>query len=124
MQICVGSGVPGNGCAASHLPHAQSPAATFFSPTIFPSVVSAAWVVNVAFVVSSVAGLYGTGFALTSIGCELTPLAFTMRPMTRPLTGEPSGFLAIGTITQSLSGPGAVRPELSPCQPVLNPISP
>src|SRR5262245_24419820 len=81
-------------------------------------------VVSLAFVVSSVAGLYGTGFALTIIGCELGPRAFTILPMTRPLIGEASGFFAMGTITQSLSSPGTVRPELSPCHPLLKPISP
>jgi len=55
-QICVGSGVPGNGLSALHLAHAQSVDATFCSPTIFPSVVSAVCVTSVAFVVSSVAG--------------------------------------------------------------------
>src|SRR5215510_9180967 len=102
-QICVGSGVPGNGFSAVHFAHAQSPGAIFFSPVIFPSDVSAVCVVSVAFVVSRLEGLYGTGLALTIIGCELTPFALTMRPNTRPLTGEPSGFFAIGTITQSLS---------------------
>ena len=91
---------------------------------IFPSMVSEVCVVSLAFVVSSVAGLYGTGFALTIIGCELGPPAFTILPMTRPLIGEPSGFFAMGTMTQSLSLSGTVRPELSPCHPLLRPMSP
>src|SRR5258706_4265766 len=56
-QICVGSGVPGNGFSALHFAHAQSLLATFASPMIFPSIVSAVCVVSVAFDVSRVAGL-------------------------------------------------------------------
>ena len=37
--------------------------------------------------------MYGTGLALTIIGRESGPLALTIRPMTRPVTGEPSRFL-------------------------------
>src|SRR5215831_8985479 len=86
--------------------------------------VSEVCVVSLAFVVSSVAGLYGTAFALTIIGCEFGPRAFTILPIARPLIGEPSRFFAIGTITQSLSEAGTVRPELSPCHPLLRPMSP
>jgi hypothetical protein len=85
--------------SALHLAHAQSPLATVRSPLIFPSIVSAVCVVSVAFVVSRLAGLYGTGLAFTSIGRDSAPLAFTIRPMTSPVTGEPSRFLATGTVT-------------------------
>ena len=64
-----------------------------------PSMVSDACVVRVACVVSSVTGLYGTGFECTIIGCESAPLALTMRPMTGPVIDEPSGFFATGTTT-------------------------
>ena len=49
--------------------------------------------------VSRLAGLYGTGFAFTSIGCESGPLALTIRPITGPVIGEPSRFFATGTVT-------------------------
>src|SRR5437899_10337441 len=57
-------------------------------------------------------------------GRESGPLALTMRPNTRPVTGEPSEFFAIGTVNHSLSSAGTVRPELSPCHPLLKPMSP
>ena len=57
-------------------------------------------------------------------GRESGPLALTMRPNTRPVTGEPSEFFATGTVNHSLSSAGTVRPELSPCHPLLTPMSP
>ena len=60
-QICVGSGVPGNGCSASHLAKAQSDEGTSFSPSTLPSMVSCVCVTIFALVVSSVNGLYGMG---------------------------------------------------------------
>src|SRR5213593_2061069 len=116
--------MPGNGFVALHFAHAQSLDGIDGPSVIFPSMVSARCVVSFAFVVSSVIGLYGTGFALMINGRESGPLALTMRPSTRPGTGEPSGFFAIGTVTQSLSSAGTVRPELSPCHPLLKPMSP
>ena len=74
------------------------PGIVFGSP-ITPSMLSEAWVVRVAFVVSRLAGLYGTGLPCTNIGCESGPRALTMRPRTSPVTGEPSGFFATGTTT-------------------------
>src|SRR5438046_9706956 len=57
-------------------------------------------------------------------GRESGPLALTTRPNTRPVTGEPSEFFATGTVYHSLSSAGTVRPELSPCHPLLKPMSP
>src|SRR5688500_5624793 len=98
-QIYVGSAVPGNGLAALHRAQAQSALATVRSPPTLPSIVSDSCVTSVAFVVSRLAGLYGSGFAFTSIGCESGPLALTMRPMTKPVMGDPSRFRATGTVT-------------------------
>ncbi len=124
-QICVGSGVPGNGCAASHLAHCQSEGGMVEPTVTMPSTVSCVCVVNVACVVSRVAGLYGRGLFCTRIGCELAPLRFTMRPRTVPVMDEPSRCLAIGTTTNSLPvSVWEVAPELSPCQPLERPTSP
>src|SRR5213593_4485963 len=116
--------MPGNGFVALHFAHAQSLDGIDGPSVIFPSMVSARCVVSFAFVVSSVIGLYGTGLALMINGRESGPLALTMRPNTRPVTGEPSEFFAIGTVNHSLSSAGTVRPELSPCHPLLKPMSP
>ena len=62
MQICVGSGVPGNGRSALHRAHAQSPAGTAFVPRTAPSMPSNVAVVSVAAVVSRLTGGYGIGF--------------------------------------------------------------
>src|SRR5437867_11349121 len=57
-------------------------------------------------------------------GRESGPLALRMRPNSRPVTGEPSECFASGTVNHSLSAAGTVRPELSPCHPLLTPMSP
>src|SRR5687767_11819174 len=98
-QICVGSGVPGKGFSALQRAHAQSLLATVRSPLIFPSIVSPVRVTSVAFAVSSVAGLYGNGLLLSTSGCDAGPVALTMRPMTRPVMGDPFACFATGTTT-------------------------
>src|SRR6476661_3704461 len=55
-QIRVASGVPGKGFAVEHRAHAQSLDGIVIVDPIFPSIVSDACVVSVAFVVSSVCG--------------------------------------------------------------------
>src|SRR5713101_4093781 len=98
-QIWVGSGVPGNGLSTLHLAHAQSLLGILVVAPMTPSMLSDACVVSAACVVSRLNGLYGTGLPWTNICCELGPLTLTMRPMTGPVTGEPSGFFATGTTT-------------------------
>ena len=95
----MGSGVPGNGLAALHLAHAQSALGIVFDSPIAPSMLSEACVVSVAFAVSRLTGLYGNRLPSTYIGWESRPRALTMRPMTSPVTGEPSEFFATGTTT-------------------------
>src|SRR5688572_23355604 len=98
-QSCVGSGVPGNGLSALHFANAQSVDAITRSPSTRPSVCSAVWVTSLAFAVLRLTGLYGVGLVATYIADELGPLVFMIRAITRPVIGEPSGFLATGTTT-------------------------
>jgi hypothetical protein len=93
----VGSGVPGNGFVALHLAHAQSLLAILVTPLTMPSIVSWSWDSSVDCVVSRDTGCYGMGFECSMIGCELMPPTFMIRPMTTPVTDEPSGFFGIGT---------------------------
>src|SRR5437660_934092 len=131
-------GVPGNGCVASQRAKAQS-LLEIVDPTVTtPLTVSRIWVTSVAWLVSSDAGRYGIGLFMTLSGWESGPLRLTMRPRMFPLMDVPSRFLATGTLTHSLvastvpagremtdaySGT-VVAPALSPCQPLLRPISP
>jgi hypothetical protein len=66
---------------------------------ILPSIDSPAWVSSFAIVVSSVAGLYGSGLLFSTIGCDAGPDAFWRRPITRPVIGEPFACFAIGATT-------------------------
>ena len=82
-----------------HFAQAQSPLGILAVAPMTPSMLSDACVVRVACVVSRLIGLYGIGLVWTNIDCEPGPLTLTMRPITRPVTGEPSGFFATGTTT-------------------------
>jgi hypothetical protein len=67
-------------------------------------------------------------------GCAPRPLRFTIRPNTSPVTADPSGFFATGTLSQCLPPTDMVEriavpfetlmPALSPCQALANPTSP
>src|SRR5436190_18878338 len=59
-QMCVGSGVPGNG-VCSHVANAQSVLAMLTTPPLTPTGLSDTAEINLAFVVSSVAAGYGDG---------------------------------------------------------------
>ena len=96
-QICVGSGVPGNGFAALQLAQAQSLLGIAVTPVTMPSMVSWSCDSRCACDVSRVTGLYAMGFECSIIGEELGPLALRIRPMTGPVIDEPSGFFAMGT---------------------------
>src|SRR5215831_6384217 len=98
-QTWLGSGVPGKGFSAVHFAHAQSEAGTVSTPSILPSIDSCLWMTSFAFVVSSVAGLYGNGFVCGYMVCDAGPLAFMMRPNAGPVMEEPSAFFAVGTTT-------------------------
>ena len=96
-QICVGSGVPGNGLAASHFAQAQSVEAMATSPETSPRWFSPVRDTSLESRVSMLAGLYGTGLVCTISGCESGPARLTMRPSTSPVMGSPFGPRATGT---------------------------
>src|SRR5687768_11607888 len=69
------------------------------------------------------------GFPITLSGCELGPLRLMMRPKMRPVTPCNAGVLThslllggTGPSESALAGT-AVAPALSPCQPLLRPMS-
>src|SRR5262245_41496778 len=98
-QICVGSGVPGNGLSALHFANAQSVDLISVSPSTLPFVYSAVWVTRRAFAVFRSAGLYGVGLVATYIADESGAVVFMIRAMVRPVMEEPSAFFATGTTT-------------------------
>src|SRR5262245_66388029 len=74
-QICVGSGVPGNGLSALHFANAQSVDLISVSFSTLPFVYSAVWVTSRAFVVFRSAGLYGVGVGALDSAKRLGPSA-------------------------------------------------
>src|SRR5262245_25849940 len=107
-QSCVGSGVAGNGVLASQRAQAQSPAAIVTSPRTPTASLSPPGEVRAAFVVSRLAGLYGTALGCTRSGWEAGPERLTMRPSTSPVMGVPPAPRATGTFSHCMPVSGAV----------------
>ena len=78
----------------------------------------------------SVAGKYGIGLPITLSGCAPGPVRLTMRPMIMPVVPVSTGVfthsfaLGVTGVGDDAFAGSAVAPALSPCQPLLMPMSP
>src|SRR5207249_11660701 len=100
------------------------------SPTvIWPLTVSLVCVVSVA-PDWSAAGKYGIGLPMTFSGWPFMPLRLMMRPRTMPVVPVRTGVfthsfkLGDTAVSEDAFAGTTVGPALSPCQPLLIPMSP